>query len=227
MAVIHTEKKRFNLALPVLAAAAIAAGMGIWWYQQANTPTSVTPIAPAISAPTPPSPVAVATNTAPAALPDTAPPPQVVEKLIEDQKQAAREVDAQPQLKPIKGPVTTRPAFLSEMEWSVFKTVSMQQADPDKALTALVNKVRFIKQLELLQDIPAAADNNKRRLLANELLDDLPQRLANEDYDLAGALKLQTELLQDAEPEAKARAKRATKEARRLEQAHAPKDAAS
>jgi hypothetical protein len=199
MAVIHTEKKRFNLALPALAATSVAATA---------------------------SPADTAPSVAPSPAADPAPTPQVVEQLIEDQKQAAREVEAQPQLKPIKGPVTERPAFMSEMEWSVFKTVSMQQADPDKALTALVNKVRFIKQLEMLQDLPATADKTKRKLLADELLEDLPQRLANEDYDLPGAQKLQTELLQDAEPDAKARNKRALKEAKRLEQAVPAKPAA-
>lgn len=209
MAVIHTEKKPFNLAMPLMAGTAIVAAAGIWWYAQEATPTAVTPITS----------TAVGTTQATMPVAETTPPPQVVAQLINDQKATAQQIEAQPQIQPATGTVEERPSFLTDMEWSVLKAVAMQQADPDRALTALVNKVRFTKQLEVWQDLPGTTEASKRQLLANELLQDLPQRLTNEDMDLPGAQKLLTELLQDAEPDEKSRAKRAAKEAKRLEKA--------
>jgi hypothetical protein len=212
MAVIHTEKKRFNPVLPLLAFTAVAGAMGVWWFQQSSTPTSVTPIAAASAPAVIPAPVA-----APVA--QEVPPPQEVAKLVNEQNEAAKEIEAQPQIKPVKGVVSEKPSFMSEMEWGILKAVAQQQPDPDKTLTTLVNKVRFTKQLEVWQDLPSTAGPAKRKLLADELLEDLPQRVLHEDMDMQGAQKLQTELLQDAEPDAKARAKRAAKEAKRLEKA--------
>lgn len=225
MAVIHTNKKRLSLAIPVLAATAVAAGIGIWWFQQASTPTSVTPIAPIASGPD--AAVAPTATDTPASAPtETLASPQVIEKLIDEQKQTAKSIEAQPPLKPIKGTVTERPSFMSEMEWSVFKSVAMQQPDPDKALTALVNKVRFIKQLEVLQDLPATADKAKRQALASELLSDLPERLKNRDYDYAGAVKLQNQLLADAEPDPSKRAGLSSRQTKLLQQIEAELTAA-
>lgn len=217
MAVIHTDKKRMSLAIPILAATAVAAGLGIWWYQQASAPTSVTPIAQIASGPDA-SVTPSRTDTPPSAITDSPASPQVIEKLMEEQKQTAKAIEAQPQLKPIKGPVTERPSFMSDMEWSVFKSVAMQQPDPDKALTAFVNKVRFIKQLEVLQDLPATADKAKRQTLASELLSDLPERLRNRDYDYAGAVQLQNQLLADAEPDPSKRAGLASRQSKLLQQ---------
>ena len=217
MAVIHTDKKRLSLAIPILAATAVVAGIGIWWYQQASAPTSVTPIAPVASGPdtalTPSK-----TDTPHSSITDTPASPQEIEKLMEEQRQTAKAIEAQPQLKPIKGPVTERPSFMSDMEWSVFKSVAMQQPDPDKALTSLVNKVRFIKQLEVFQDLPASADKVKRQALASELLSDLPERLRNHDYDYAGAVQLQNQLLAAAEPDPSKRAGLASRQSKLLQQ---------
>ena len=107
------------------------------------------------------------------------------------------------------------------MEWSIFKAVSMQQPDPDKALTALVNKVRFSKQLEMLQDLPVSADKAKRQALATELLMDLPERLKNRDYDHAGAVQLQNQLLADAEPDVSRRAAMSSRQSKLLKQIEA------
>jgi hypothetical protein len=200
MAVIHTERKRLKLAAPFVISATVAAGFGVWWFQQTSTPTSVTPAAPAVSTAAAEPAVQVA-GSASAPMADSPTSPEVIEKLAQEQKQTAKSIEDQPQLKPIKGLVSERPSFISEMEWSVFKSVAMQQRDPDKALTALVNKVRFFKQLEVLQDMPATADKAKRQVLAKELLDDLPERLKNGDYDQAGASQLLNQLAADAEPD--------------------------
>jgi hypothetical protein len=200
MAVIHTETKRLKLAAPILMAAAVAAGFGVWWFQQTSTPTSVTPTTP-LSSTAPAEPAVTMAESASVPMADGPASPDVIEKLAQEQKQTAKAIEDQPQLTPIKGLVAERPSFISEMEWSVFKAVAMQQRDPDQALTALVNKVRFFKQLEVLQDMPVTADKAKRQVLAKELLEDLPERLKNGDYDHAGALQMLTQLSADAEPD--------------------------
>ena len=211
MAVIHTKKKQFSLLLPLLGIVLVAVASGAWWFDQTDTPTSVPPVA-AYSATS-----ALPASAGPAL--ESPPSSQVVAQLIDAQKASTKEIEAQPQIKPATGNVNEKPMFLSDMEWNILKAVAQQQADPDKALTALVNKLRFTKQLEVWQDLPVTAEPAKRKLLANELLEDLPQRLVNEDMDMPGAQKLQLELLQDAEPDAKVRTKRAAKEAKRLEKA--------
>ena len=132
------------------------------------------------------------------------------------QAEAARELDRQPGLPPMKGPITSRPSFVSELEWSMLTSLAQQHATPDKELTRLVNFLRFNKQLESWEALPKTADVAKRQALAAPLLDDLPQRVANEEIDLKTAQKTQLALLLDAEPDVQARAKRAALEAKRL-----------
>lgn len=219
MAVIHTDKKHFNVLTPLLVALAMAAVLGVWWYLQSNSQTAVPEVAPPSAFTSTPT-IAFSNNT-PASQEPTS--PQTVSQMELAQQESAKGIEQEPRIEPIKGTVSERPTFMSEMEWNILKAVAQQQPDPDKALTALTNKVRFTKQLEVWQDLSATADPAKRKVLANELLEDLPQRVTNEDMDLLGAQKLQGELLLDAEPDVTARTKRAAKEAKRLEKAVPPK----
>lgn len=221
MAVIHTDKKNSNVLMPLLIATAVAAAVGIWWYQQSITPTAVTEVTPTSAVTSAPNMASSMASTASQDLTQT----QSVSQMELAQKESAKGIEQEPRIEPIKGTISERPAFMSEMEWNIVKAVAQQQPDPDKALTDLTNKVRFTKQLEVWQDLSATADPAKRKVLANELLEDLPQRVTNEDMDLPGAQKLQGELLLDAEPDVTARTKRAAKEAKRLEKAVPPKTA--
>ena len=66
--------------------------------------------------------------------------------------------------------------------------VAQQDADPPKALARLVNSLRFTRQMELWEDMAAMPDKAaKRRRLAVQLLDDLPNRVAHGDLALADA----------------------------------------
>lgn len=136
--------------------------------------------------------------------------------LAVQQAAAAKEIERQPTLKPITGPIKERPAFVSEIEWAMLKGVADQNAQPAAELTRLVNKLRFMKQLELWQSLTHANDVAKRRVLAEQLLDELPQRVASADLDKPEARKLQASLLKDAVSDEGARRKRAEVEARRL-----------
>lgn len=132
------------------------------------------------------------------------------------QTAAANEIKKQPVVKPIAGEIKERPAFVSEMEWEMLKAVSQQHASPEKELTRMVNFLRFTKQLELWESMPKSEDPAKRQILANELLEDLPNRVRNGELELADAQGKMRALVQDAEANDKDRARRMTAENTRL-----------
>ncbi|MFY9479538.1 MAG: hypothetical protein WAQ08_18010 [Aquabacterium sp.] len=141
-------------------------------------------------------------------------------EVMAGQSEAAKALATQPAVKPIDGPVTERPAFVSPMEWMVLKGTVSQHPHPERELTRMVNFLRFTKQMELLETLPRTADVQPRRqALANELLADLPQRLLNDEMPMKDLRETQAMLLQDAEPDPERRQARAQIEARRLEQA--------
>jgi hypothetical protein len=143
------------------------------------------------------------------------------QEMVAKQLAAAKEIEREPGLAPIKGPITQRPSFVSEMEWTMLQGVAQQHAAPDKELTRLVNFLRFTKQMELWEGLPKSEDPAKRQALAAALLDDLPQRVANGEIDLKTAQTTQTALLADAVSDPQARKQRAATEGQRLQQASA------
>jgi hypothetical protein len=183
----------------------------LWWWSHrddAAVSAPVTSSAPAPEAAALAQPVALAQPAA--ALPTTE------AGLMAQQAAAAQVVARAPAMTPITGPVTARPEFVSEMEWQMLKGVAQQNPAPDAELTRLVNKLRFMKQLELWQSMEHSTDMAKRQVLAEQLLDDLPQRVVNADLDKPEAQKLQASLLKDAVSDEQARKKRAEVESRRL-----------
>ncbi|MFZ5525248.1 MAG: hypothetical protein ACOZE7_01145 [Pseudomonadota bacterium] len=149
-------------------------------------------------------------------------PPQGLQltEVMAGQSDAAKALAGQPAVKPIDGPVTERPAFVSPMEWMVLRGSVSQHPQPERELTRMVNFLRFTKQMELLETLTRTAEAQRRRqALANELLADLPQRLLNDEMPMKDLRETQTLLLQDAETDPERRQARAQVEARRLEQA--------
>lgn len=137
------------------------------------------------------------------------------------QAQAAEAVKRQPVIKPLTGPVTERPDFLSIMEWEMLKSVAQQHADASAQLTRMVNFVRFTKQLELWESLPV--QDPRRATLANELLDDLPNRVRHGDMDIKEARSKVAMLAAAAESTDEARARRQGVEQARLDAAAAPR----
>lgn len=207
MSHIQLTPRSSNKWIPVLAALVVAGLALAWWSTQGSSPP---PSAQAASAP-------VALEVASSAQPDVS--PVAVQAMIEQQAVAAKEVERQPAVPPIKGQVKERPPFVSMMEWAMLKGVAQQHPNPDKELTRLVNFLRFTKQLELWQSMDASTDPAKRRAVAEPLLDDLPERVLQGDMDLAEARKTQGALLQDVVSDPQARSQRAEVERRRLDKA--------
>lgn len=136
--------------------------------------------------------------------------------LQERQQEAVKALEKQPGMTPIVGPVKERPEFISVMEWQMLKGVSQQAGDPDRELTRLVNFLRFNKQLELWEGMSQSPDKARRKELAEQLVAELPTRITQGEMDLTEAKRILGGLLNDAEPDAQARAKRAAAETARL-----------
>ncbi len=136
--------------------------------------------------------------------------------VVAQQQEAAKVVEQQADMKPIQGPVSERPAFISPMEWSLLQAVAQQHPHPDQKLVNMLNFVRYGKQSEALEAMPKPGEPGKRRALAEALINDLPQRLINGDLDLTGARTDLLRFLEDAEPDAKRREKRLEVEMKRL-----------
>lgn len=196
-------------ALLALIGAAMAAVL--WWWSHRDDAALSEPVTASA-----PAPEAVALDKPVASVQPPAAMPTTEAAMMAQQVAAAQVVERAPAMKPITGPVTARPEFVSEMEWQMLKGVAQQNPTPDAELTRLVNKLRFMKQLELWQSMEHSNDMAKRQLLAEQLLDDLPQRVVNADLDKPEAQKLQASLLKDAVSDEQARKKRAEVESRRL-----------
>lgn len=152
--------------------------------------------------------------------PEVAQPVQA-QALLAAQKEAAREVERQPVVRPLAGPVTERPAYVSHMEWLMLKAAASQHDRPEQELTRLVNFLRFNKQLEVWQAMAPQSDAERRRMLAEQLLADLPERLLQGEMSLRDLQQLQGPLIADVVPDQSGRVARAALEAKRLAQAQA------
>jgi hypothetical protein len=144
-----------------------------------------------------------------------------IESLKAQQAQASAAMDSQPTPEPVAAAPMNRPDYLSDMEWTMVQSVANQAKDPQAELTRLVNAVRFNKQLEMWQDLPADADPAKRRVLARALLDDLPERVKAGNYGLADAKGMADKMVADIESDETQRAARLKKEFKRLDTADA------
>jgi len=137
--------------------------------------------------------------------------------LVAQQAEAAKVIEAQPDMQPIVGPVKERPAYVSVMEWAMLQGVSQQQADPAKELTRMVNFLRFTKQMELWESLAKTPETAaKRQVLATQLVDDLPTRVTNGELELKDAQSKLTAFLADAVSDPNMRRQREEAEDKRL-----------
>ena len=203
--VVKSAGKQWFALLSLIGAAMAAV---LWWWSHRDDAATQTAAEPATEA------VALTPTMTLAQLPIEM--PATAAGLVAQQVASTQALERTPHLKDISGPVKERPEFVSEVEWMMLKGVAQQNPAPEAELTRLVNKLRFMKQLELWQAMEHSSDMAKRQLLAEQLLDGLPQRLANADLDKPEAQKLQASLLKDAVSDEQVRKKRAEAEARRL-----------
>jgi hypothetical protein len=199
--------------------AVAALGAGLIWYavgrddesgrvQAASEPGSASAQASAAAA-----------SEVPPFLPASSPE---VAAVMSGQADAAKAVERQTVIKPIEGPVSERPEYVSLVEWAMLKSVAQQNPAPDQELTRLVNSLRFMKLLELWQDMPRAPETALRRQsVAAQLIDELPGRVRNAETDVKDAQAMLPKLLADAISDASARKKREAIESKHLSEAGA------
>lgn len=200
--------------LPWVVCLVAGALVGAWAYltsqTQAEAPAAVS-LAPPLSG---------AAGAQAGVQPDAGPGDVVA--LMSGQDTAAKALADQPDLPAVTGPVSTRPPYVSQMEWLMLQGVAQQHEAPERELTRMVNFLRFTKQVEWLQVQPRQGDAARRQALAQRLLAELPERISQGDMDQREATRLLDVLLQDLEPDAQARAARVQTEAQRLSQVRSP-----
>lgn len=136
--------------------------------------------------------------------------------LAQQQAQAEQALQSVPAAPAEIGPLDTRPAYVSELEWQVLKGVAAQKTDPPQELRRLVANLHFSKQLEQWRQLAGKPDMSQRRQLAQALLADIPARVSDAELDNPGARQLQKELLADLYSDPAERTLRAGEEAARL-----------
>ena len=117
---------------------------------------------------------------------------------------------------PIKGIISQRPDFISEIEWSSLQLVAQRNPNPAQELTRLVSNMRFNKQMEIWQSLANSADQTQRHALANQLLNDIPNAVSNQAIDQIEAQRSQSELVTDLIKDPNTRKNRIAKEALRI-----------
>lgn len=137
-------------------------------------------------------------------------------ELTRQQEQAARAVEHQLGEPELSGPVTERPDFVSPMEWRVLKSVAAGKADSDRELTRLVNRIRFAKLREHWDTLKGSDQADRRHAIARQLLEDIPQRVDQQEMDKSQAQQLQQQLLADLISDPEKRRQRAQEEAERI-----------
>jgi hypothetical protein len=118
---------------------------------------------------------------------------------------------------PYSSPITQRPDFVSPLEWKIFEGVARTHADPAQELALLVNRLRFARLESLWRSLRNAGSKPElRRVLAQQLLDEIPERVRERQFDRAQAQSLQLELLGDLVSDPVQRVQRASEESLRL-----------
>ncbi len=136
--------------------------------------------------------------------------------LVEQQENVAQQALNQIGREEYQGELNARPAFISPMEWQVLESVAARHEDPAQELTRLANRLRFAKLREQWDKIAAQNNTQMQKTLGNQLLNDLPHRIANQEMDKGHAQALQTEILAVIVDDSEERQRRAAQEARRI-----------
>ncbi|TVP56398.1 MAG: hypothetical protein EA349_08135 [Halomonadaceae bacterium] len=197
--------------LVAVAAVVVLAGAGLWLFLK--DPGSAPPV-PALTQTSPDTPAQASTveeAMSPEDLQQLTP-----EKVTTQQQQAMAAVTETVGSAPLEAPLTQRPAFVSPVEWAVFRNVAGQHPDPEQELVNLVNRLRFHKQKERWQELEGAGQDDHRAALAEKLLEELPWHLEHQVLDRSGAHRLQLEILQQHITDPRERNRRAAREAQRI-----------
>ena len=117
---------------------------------------------------------------------------------------------------PLAGKLTERPEFVSRIEWQILKAVAATQQNSEQELLRLVNYLRFSKQLEWWQSQQPDQNHHRHIRIGWQLLNDIPERVEQQDLAADQAQQLQVALLEVLEPDAGKRRHHLEREAARI-----------
>lgn len=200
----------------VIAIAAVAVGAAGYWFTRSTDGTEAARVTDASATPSAVESASVPTTE----FSNPAPTVEQGMKAMAEQKDAAKVIEARPEMKPITGPITERPDFVSPMEWAMLQGVVQQHANPGKELVRMVNFLRFVKQTEVLDGLPKTPENTvKRQLLTTQLIEDLPNRVQGGDLELKDAQARLAEWLPESLPNEQQRQKKSEEITKRITEA--------
>ncbi|MQX51856.1 hypothetical protein [Alcanivorax sediminis] len=136
--------------------------------------------------------------------------------LVEQQENAAQQALNEIGREEYQGELNTRPAFISPMEWQVLESIAARHDAPAQELTRLANRLRFAKLREQWDKVAAQNNPQMQKTLGNQLLNDLPHRIANQEMDKGQAQALQIQILAVIVDDSEERLQRAALEAQRI-----------
>ncbi len=93
-----------------------------------------------------------------------------------------------------------RPSDFSPEDWAALKDAMAKSPDPEAELERVVKYLRFQKGVAQWQSLQDGSDPGKRRQLAERLMAQVPDRLAQSELTYGEAALLQQALLVDLEP---------------------------
>ncbi len=117
---------------------------------------------------------------------------------------------------PLAGNITERPDFVSRIEWQILKGVAAARENSEQELLRLVNYLRFSKQLEWWQSQQPDPNHHKHVQIGWNLLNEIPERVEQQDMAVGQAQQLQVVLLEALEPDAGKRRHHLEREAARI-----------
>lgn len=117
---------------------------------------------------------------------------------------------------PLAGKITERPEFVSRLEWQILKGVASERENSEQELLRLVNYLRFSKQLEWWQSQQPDQNNHRHIRIGWQLLNEIPERVKQQDLAVDQAQQLQVSLLEVLEPDADKRRNHLEREAARI-----------
>ena len=115
------------------------------------------------------------------------------------------------------GSTVGKPDFLSDQEWADLQQALRDNPDREQEIARIVQYLKFQNQFNAWQALRNSPDMARRHALAEELLDQIPDRLKRSEMTAGEAAMLQETLLADIEPDAETRRQRLAGERKRLE----------
>lgn len=174
--ITYQSKNSWGRPLLIALVGSVAVGMGVWWWQGHSDGGPTTPIAAVTAESTAPSTVASGTQNA-------APAVAVATTILSD----------------------GRPSDFSPGVWSALSKAAANKPQLKPEVDKVISYMRFQRDFERWQAMEDSRDAQQRHQLARSMLEQMPDRLAKNEFSMSESLMMVTVLLSDVEPDEKKR----------------------